>query len=219
MAIKVLKDFIQRKDKTGTDKIKAIYRLTKHYLNLREGLRTGKIYHSVPTQHKDLQNLFEKLTNNDLQLFKILFKEDIEKFLKKTLLLTNLDFDKKNGLSQIGYNCIYVSEPLPGFWTTGRSTFYIPTKKGIRNKIILNMLSIAPLRVTIGFEDTILETLNMSTLETRRTEIEIEPSKITKDISEIFINTDRLWNPGLVTGIHDSIRVGICIKSIHVYYS
>lgn len=219
MAIKVLRHFIQRKDKTRANKIKAIYRLIKHYFNLQRGLRTGKIYHSVPTQHKDLQNLFEKLTNSDLQLFKILFKENMESFLKKNPLLTNLDFDKKIGLSQIGYNCIYVSEPLPGFWTTGRSTFYIPTKKGMRNKIILNMLSIAPLGVTIGFEDSILETVKMSTLETKRTKIEIELSKITRDVSEIFINTDRLWNPGLVTGTSDSIRVGICIKSIHVCYS
>lgn len=218
MIIKVLRDFIQRKDKTRIDKIKTIYRLIKHFFNLLEGLRTSKIYHSVPTQQRDLQNLFEKLTNSDLELFRILFKEDVEKFLQKNPL-TNLDFDKKIGLSQIGYNCIYVSDPLPGFWTTGRSTFYIPTRKGMRNRIILNMLSIVPLGITIGFEDATLEILNMSILETRRMEIEIEPAKITKDISEIFVNTDRLWNPGLVTGIKDSIRVGVCIKSIHVYYS
>lgn len=219
MIIKILRDFIQRKDKTRIYKIKTIYRLIKHFFNLLEGLRTSKIYHSVPTQHRDLQNLFEKLTNSDLELFRILFKENVEKFLQKNPLVTNLDFDKKIGLSQIGYNCIYVSDPVPGFWTTGRSTFYIPTKKGMRNKIILNMLSIVPLGITIGFEDVVLEMLNMSILETRRMEIEVEPAKITKDISEIFVNTDRLWNPGLVSGIKDSIRVGVCIKSIYVYYS
>jgi len=199
-------------------KFNAILKLWKYYNNLRKGLTSGKIYHFKPKQNPLISEIINNLKEDDLKLLDFLFKNDIEDFLSKKKLKSHLDFEQKINSLQRGYNTIFVEKPTSGLWTTGKATFYIPTKKEFRNKIAIKFHSIPPIQVTIYFEKKNVRTFNIQKLSTKEVDFVLEPSHITKPVSEISVTTDKLWLPNVVLGVKESLTLGICIKSIDVSY-
>jgi len=214
---KILSDVSKQED-DPFKKIRKLVGLVKKYNNLQEGLSSGKIYHELKNQNSELIDVIDKLSKNDLGLIDKLFKNDVIEFLKTKKLRSFLDFDKRIDSQQIGYNTIYIDKPIIGLWTTGKATFYIPTKKNLKNKISIEFHSVPPLKVSIGFENQIVKTCQMKKLSTKKIDFILSPSKINNDVSEIFVTTDRLWLPNVLRGEKKIIALGIAIKSIEVSY-
>lgn len=218
MLLKTIFDFLTQSQISKRYKISTLFRFIKYYYNLQIGLRSGRIYHLLKNQNVEVESLINKISKQDLELIDTILGQSIKKMLTKTKISTDLDFTKKTGYSQLGYNSIYVDKPIAGFWTTGKATYYIPTKPGNTNRIMLEIFSIPPLQVTIGFENEIVRVLSVSALTTKKIEIILDPNKITTEISEIFISTDNFWLPNIITKMAEPIPLGICIRSIHVSY-
>ena len=217
MFSKIIKDSHSNEDKL-LKKIKTIVNLAKYYNNLQRGIKSKKIYLNSKTQNQEIENFFEEFKNDDLSLVNKLFKEEVAEFLKKRGLINHIDLDRKTGIKQVGLNTIYVEKPISGFWTTGKASFFIPTKKEIKNKITIELYSIPPLNVTIGFENVPLRTIHMSKLSTKKVEVIIESEKIINDISEIYIKTDKQWLPHIILGTNKTIVLGVGIRTIDVSY-
>jgi hypothetical protein len=216
--LNIIFEIFKPTNQTTLEKIKTLIISFKYYKNLTKGISSGKIYHNLTEHNKDFTNFVNAFSQRDYEILDMLFKKDIEEFLAKTKLTNHLNFDKKIGLSQVGYNSVYVDHRHVGLWTTGKATFYIPTKKNLRNKILLDLLSIPPINVMMGFENQQMKLVRMKKLTNKKIEIILDPTQITKDISEIYINTDQLWLPGIILKMGETIKVGICIKSISVDY-
>lgn len=198
--------------------IKNLTTFYRYYRNLNSGINSGKIYHQLTSQSQEFIKFVSCLTEDDTQLLNQIFKRNVEEFLTKTKLHTFLDFEKRIGTLQIGYNTIYIEKPKVGLWTTGKAIFYVPTKIDHVNKITIEIFSIPPLSVIIGFENEKITDVNISKLSTRKIEFTIDPSRITKNVSEIYITTDKLWLPNIILNVEESIKIGIGIKSIRVSY-
>ncbi|GEM_PF-3970011 len=219
MILNVIFNTLKHKDSSIFHVIKKLFSYVSYYYNLNRGIYSNKIYHNIENQNKEYIDFIQSLKKEDFELFDRLFSKDIKKFLSKTRLLEKLEFDKKIGLSQVGYNTIFIDEPNFGLWTTGRATFYIPTKKEKINKIVIELFAVPPLKVTIGLENLDLQTIEMKKLSKKKIEILVESPIVTDTISELFVNTDVLWYPEILRSSTKTVTVGICIKSIHVYYS
>ncbi|MDH3618375.1 MAG: hypothetical protein OEM89_06590 [Nitrosopumilus sp.] len=217
MFSKIIKDSLDNED-NFLKKIQAILKLAKYYNNLKKGIRSKTIYFDLENQNSDLSNFLEKLESTDISLTNKLFKEESIEFLKKIDLKKHIDLDKKIGVEQIGFNTIFVEKSISGFWTTGRANFFIPTEKKLINKITIEIQSIVPLDVTVGFEDTPIKRVQMSELSTKQIELIIKPTQITDVISEIYINTDRLWLPNVILDTDKTVALGVGVKSINVSY-
>jgi hypothetical protein len=216
MFLKIIKNSFDQEDKF-LKKIQAFLKLAKYYSRLQKGIKTKKIYLNLTKQNSELVNFLHRLDNNDISLMNKLFRKETIEFLKKRDLKKNIELENKIGVEQIGFNTIYVEKALSGLWTTGRANFFVPTEKRL-TKITIEIQSIAPLNVTVGFEDTSIITVNMSKLSTKQIEIIIQPTKITNDVSEVFINTDRLWLPSFILDTDEIIALGVGVKSIKVSY-
>jgi len=153
MILKILNDIIKQND-GFFKKINVLLSFVKYYKNFQKGIKSEKIYHNLKEQDPIAEDFFNGFSNDNNILMKKLFKEEIIEFLKQKNLTKNIDFDKKIGLEQVSHNIIYIDEPISGLWTTGRASFFVPTKKGLNNKILVEIRSIPPLRVTIGFEES-----------------------------------------------------------------
>lgn len=199
-------------------KLKDIFRLLSYYKNFQNGLKNGKIYHELKTQNTKVEELISKFSDNDLNLINTLFKMDVKNYLRTKKLCSKLDFDKRQASNQIGFNTVFIEKPIKGLWTTGKSTFYLPTKKGLQNKITIKLFSIAPVNVVIGFDGKEYKTLSIPKLSTKILEIRLLPKEIIDDISEISISTDKLWLPSVVLDFKESLTLGICVRSIDVSY-
>jgi len=219
LILNVIFNTLKHKDSSIFHVIKKLFSYVSYYYNLNRGIYSNKIYHNIENQNKEYIDFIQSLKKEDFELFDRLFSKDIKKFLSKTRLLEKLEFDKKIGLSQVGYNTIFIDEPNFGLWTTGRATFYIPTKKEKINKIVIELFAVPPLKVTIGLENLDLQTIEMKKLSKKKIEILVESPIVTDTISELFVNTDVLWYPEILRSSTKTVTVGICIKSIHVYYS
>ena len=92
-----------------------------------------------------------------------------------------------------------------------------PQKK-LTNKIVIEIQSIVPLDVTVGFEDMPIKTVQVSKLSSNQIEIIIQPTEITNDVSEVYINTDKLWLPHIILDINKTVALGVGVKSINVFY-
>ena len=217
MFSKIIKDSLDNED-NFLKKIQAILKLAKYYNNLKKGIRSKTIYFDLENQNSDLSNFLEKLESTDISLTNKLFKEESIEFLKKIDLKKHIDLDKKIGVEQIGFNTIFVEKSISAFWTTGRANFFIPTEKKLINKITIEIQSIVPLDVTVGFEDTPIKRVQMSELSTKQIELIIKPTQITDVISEIYINTDRLWLPNVILDTDKTVALGVGVKSINVSY-
>ncbi len=209
----------KNKDSSIFNEIKKLLSYIRYYNNLNYGIRSNKIYHKIENQNEEYDNFLKNLKKEDLNLFDKLFRIDIKDFLSKSNLLEKLEFDRKIGLSQVGYNTIFVKEPNFGLWTTGRATFFIPTKKEKINRIVVELFTIPPLTVTVGLENLPLQTTRMKKLSKRKIEIQVKSSIITDMVSELFVNTDTLWYPDIVYGNKETVTLGVCVKSIKVFYS
>ena len=189
----------------------------RYYKNLQKNLASGKIYQDIKNQNNDYSNFLNKLSEEDFKLFTTLLKDKIVSFLSGKKLESYLKLDKKIGISQVGNNTIYYDVPPFVFWTTGRATFYLPTKRNTINRITVEIVSIPPIKVSVGFENEIIKECEISALSTKKIKFDIIPSKILKDVSEIFVVTDKLWFPNMVnTEFEKSVRLGIGIKSIQI---
>ncbi len=217
MFSRIIKNSFDHEDKF-LKKIQAVLKLAKYYNNLQKGIKTKKIYHNLEKQNSELVNFLDRLENNDVSLVNKLFKIEAIEFLKKRNLKKNIDLDNKIGVEQIGFNTIFDERFISAFWTTGRANFFIPTEKKLTNKIAIEIRSIVPLDVTVGFEDTPIKTVKMSKLSTKQIEIIIQPTEITNDVSEIYIKTDRLWLPNVILDTNETVALGVGVKSINVSY-
>jgi len=153
-----------------------------------------------------------------MKIKSLLFLPLYLQFLQKNDLLKNLEFDKKIGFEQVGINTIYVGKPVVGLWTTGKANFFLPTKKNCVNTLVIEITTVPPLNVRIGFEGKTLKTIKMPKLATKTIEIKISPEDITRTVSEIFIMTDNLWYPKVILGTTVSILVGVIVNKIRISY-
>ena len=204
-------------DQNFFEKISNWYNLIKFYGNFRKSLSSGKIFHEIPEQNISLIETANQLKEESNLLEKI-FTKDVKNFLKTKKLNQYLDFDNRNSSDQIGLNTIYVDKPISGLWTTGKASFFIPTKKEFNNKISIIFRSIAPVKVTIGFDYKDLKTFKMPKLSNKKIEIVLTPNEITNTVSEVYIMTDKFWLPNVILDVEESIRLGIGIVSIDVSY-
>lgn len=218
MIIRFIFDILKQNRYAVLPTLKSLIIHYKYYRNLQRNLSSCKIYQDIKNQNNDYSNFLNELSNEDYEIFTLLFKNKIEDFLSEIKLESCLMLDKKIGISQVGHNTIYYNRPPFVFWTTGKATFYLPTKRDMVNKITIEILSIPPIKVSIGFENEIIKEINISALSTKKIEFDIIPSKILRNISEIFVATDKLWFPNMVsTEFERSVTLGIGIKSIQVH--
>jgi len=217
MFSKIIKDSLSHEDRF-LKKIQAILKLAKYYNNLQKGIKSKTIYLDLINQNSDLIDFLDKLGNNDISLTNKLFREESIEFLKKRDLKKHIDLDNKIGVEQLGFNTVYFEKPIFGFWTTGRANFFVPTEKKLTNKIVIEIQSIVPLDVTVGFEDMPIKTVQVSKLSSNQIEIIIQPTEITNDVSEVYINTDKLWLPHIILDINKTVALGVGVKSINVFY-
>lgn len=219
MILNVIFDTLKHRDSSIFYVIKKLFSYASYYYNLNHGICSNKIYHNIENQNKEYINFLHGLKKEDFELFDILFNKNIKKFLSETRPLEKLEFDKKIGLSQVGYNTMFIDEPNFGLWTTGRATFYIPTKKEKINRIIVELFAVPPVKVTVGLENFVLQTVEMKKLSKKNIEILVKSPIVTDTISELFVNTDVLWYPEILRSSMKTVTVGISIRSIQVYYS
>lgn len=218
MIIKIIKD-LTKQDGNLLKKIEKLIDLKQYHDNFQKGLTSGKIYHKLREQNSSLNELMKRFTEDDFYLIDILFCKDVEKFLNTQKLKTQLHFDERIGANQIGNNTIYLEKPITGLWTTGKATFFIPTKKGYKNNVSMEIQSIPPINVTIGFEGKEIRTFQMPKLATKEIEFSIPSSAINTKVSELFIFTDKLWLPSVILDIEKSVALGVGVKSINVSYA
>jgi len=188
-----------KKENSISGKYHVFLKAINDYIKIKIGILFGAIYHEIENQDNEFQKFFNKVTEDDLKFFNELFNSDVKKFLSETTLESKLDFNKGLGTKQIGFNTISVENPK-SLWTTGRANFFIPTKKNVKNKIILKIASVTPLRIKIGFEKNIIKSFDMKSWSKQEIEFTIDPKKVTSNVSEIFIITDKMWKPGYAEG-------------------
>ena len=210
--------FLTEKNLSNRYKFGALFKFIKYYCNLQIGIRSGKIYHLLENQNPKVEVLLKQLDKHDFDLLDSLFNKQIKRFLEKTNLTSHIDSADKKGLAQIGYNNVYSKIPIPGFWTTGKATYYLPTKPGFAHKVVLEVFSIPPLQLTVEFENEIVKITRLAQLSTKRIEFYLSSEKVIDKISEISVTTDRLWCPNTVMTT-EPIPLGVCVKTIQVFYS
>lgn len=217
MLLKIISDVL-KEDKNFLVQIKNLISLTKYYIKLQKGIKSKKIYHLISKQDPSLVKLLENINDENLKLIDELFHKDVKNFLKDKELKKHLDFDNKNCALQLGQNTLYTEKPITGVWTTGKAIFYIPTSKKEDNRISLELRSIAPLKVTLGFENKEVTTYEMPQLTTRKFTFEVKSNEVSDPVSEIFVKTDKLWYPSLILKSDSKLIIGVGVKSIDVSY-
>jgi len=217
LLIRVLKEILKQ-DGDVNSKIKKLIQFKKFYRNLNEGIKNRSIFHYCKNQNIELEELISRLNREDIDLINKLFKYDVKEFLKKNNLSKSLNFQKRKFSNQIGINTIFVETPLIGLWTTGKSTFYVPTKINHDHKIMIEMQSIPPLNCEVEFDGKMVHNENFSKLTTKKINLFISSLDVVDSVSEISINTDKLWLPNVILGINQSVKIGIKINSILVIF-
>jgi len=209
---------VLKEDKSFSSQIKNLISFTKYYIKLQEGIKSKKIYHSINNQDPSLEKLLDDLNVQDFKLIDELFHKDVKNFLKGRELKQHLNFDDENCSLQIGQNTLYTEKPITGVWTTGKAIFYIPISKKENNRVSIELRSIAPLQVTVGFENKEVTTYEMPQLATKKFTFEIKSDEVTDDVSEVFVTTDKLWYPSLILSLDSKVTIGVGVKSIDVSY-
>ncbi len=178
----------------------------------------NKVYHNLKEQNSDISNFMKMISREDFELLDTLFVSDVKNFLAKKGIQVNIIPSEKLGISQVGFNTINVENP-ESFWTTGKATFFLPTKKNATNNITIQIASIPETNVIFGFENEIIKKIKMSRLSEKKVKISIKPDKIKNDISKIFITTDKFWKPDVLQNKNAKVVFGIRIDSIIITYS
>jgi len=208
---------VLKEKKPILEKGKTLSKFLKYYLNLKHEISSGTIYHQLKNQNNEFVNFVEKLTPADLELLDQLFRKDVKKYLEKRDLEKNLDFTKFIGVNQVGPNVVYIGGTFQGAVTIGKEEFYIPTKKGFVNQIILDIFNFVPLKLTVEFENHKLIEENLPKLKSKKFIFKIPPEQITSPVSGLWVSTDKLWLPSRFLE-RDPMPVGILVKSIKMSY-
>ena len=209
--------YVLKEKKPITEKGKILAKFLKYYQNFKHEISSGTIYHQLKNQNNESVNFAKKLTPDDLKLLDQLFRKDVKKYLEKRDLEKNLDFTKFIGVDQVGPNVVYIRLIFQGAVTIGKEEFYIPTKKGFVNQIILDIFNIAPLKLTVEFENHKLIEENLPKLKSKKFIFKIPPEQITNPVSGLWVSTDKLWLPSRFLK-RDPMPIGILVKSIKVSY-
>jgi len=204
-----------KEKKSFAEKVKNLSTFMTYYLNLQREINSERIFHKLENQNNEFINFTKKLTPDDIKLFDRLFRQDVKKYLEKTKLENKLDFTKVAGVNQISPNVFFAPGIFTGAVTVGKTTFYLPTKKGLDHEIILNVFSFVPLTLQVEFENQIIAEEKLSKLKSKTFNFKIFPKQITKSVSEFSISTDKLWLPSRFIK-RDSLPSGVLVKSINV---
>jgi len=172
LIFKIIQDVL-KSEGSLSKKLKELPAYIKYFNNLNQGIKSGSIYHQPKIQNTDVVEFLNKITDDDRNLIGDLFKNDVEEFLAKKNLKSFLDLKNGKDSLQIGLNTIFIEKPVRGLWTTGISSFYLPTKKETKNQVSVELNSIAPLLVTIWFNSQKVKTMNMPKLSDRKIVFEI----------------------------------------------
>jgi len=215
MMIKTMYNFLIRRQPLREKWILGI-KFLKFYFDLSHELK--KVYHNLDEQNSDVSNFLKMLSKEDFELLDTLFVSDVKNFLMRRKTQTKILPSEKLGMDQVGFNTINVENP-ESFWTTGKATFFLPTKKNATNNITIQIASIPQTNVIFGFDNNIIKKIKMSRLSEKKVKISIEPTKIKNDISKIFITTDKLWKPDVLQNQNAKVVFGIRIDSIMITYS
>ncbi len=177
-----------------------------------------KAYHNLDEQDSDVSNFLKMLSKEDSKLLETLFESDVKNFLMRKKTQTKILPSEKLGMHQVGFNTINVENP-ESFWTTGKATFFLPTKKNATNNITIQIASIPETNVIFGFDNKIIKKIKMSRLSEKKVKLSIKPDEIKNDISKIFITTDKFWKPDVLQNKNARVVFGIRIDSIIITYS
>jgi len=177
-----------------------------------------KVYHNLDEQDSDVSNFLKMLSTKDSKLLETLFESDVKNFLMRKKTQTKILPSEKLGMHQVGFNTINVENP-ESFWTTGKATFFLPTKKNATNNITIQIASIPETNVIFGFDNKIIKKIKMSRLSEKKVKLSIKPDEIKNDISKIFITTDKFWKPDVLQNKNARVVFGIRIDSIIITYS
>ena len=205
---------LRKKDASIFEKLHELKKYYQYYRNLTNSLKDGTLYHRKEEQNSSLEELIQKTSELDFALVRNFLVEDVKKFLKGIKIKSTLNFSQPNDFIQVGFGAIFLTHPINSLWTTGKFTFYLPTKKGIDNNFKIEFFSIPPVKVEIGFEGNNEKKIEIGMLSTKSIELKIDSSKIKEDISEMYITTDNLWLSNKVIIQEKSVLLGVGIKSI-----
>lgn len=214
MLIKTFYHFLIRKQ-PFKEKVRIGINFIKIYLNYYQSWKLTKVYHTLGEQNKDLSYFFKIQSKDDFSLLDSLFSTDVKQFLSKKNIQPNINPSKKIGMTQVGFNAIYVENP-DSFWTTGKATFFVPTKTKIPNKLIIEVSSVPETNVIIGLENEIIQEIKIPKFSEKKIQILLPASKIKNNISKIFISTDKFWKPEILQNKNPKVVFGIRIDSIRI---
>ena len=215
MMIKTLYNFFIRKQPLR-EKWELGINFLKFYFTKTGELK--KAYHNLDEQDSDVSNFLKMLSKEDSKLLETLFESDVKNFLMRKKTQTKILPSEKLGMHQVGFNTINVENP-ESFWTTGKATFFLPTKKNATNNITIQIASIPETNVIFGFDNKIIKKIKMSRLSEKKVKLSIKPDEIKNDISKIFITTDKFWKPDVLQNKNARVVFGIRIDSITITYS
>lgn len=216
MELKIIKDVLGQ-NLTLKNKIKKLCEYYSYYRNLKNSLQDESLYSELEGQNEKITKLMNEFSEDDYLLINKLFNNEIKDFLKKQKLEKNLNFTKTRNFFQVGPNFVFVEEPVKALWTTGKGFLYMPTKPDSDNSFEIELFSIPPLNVEIGFENNIIKNLNFSSLVYKKISFVIDKSLVKEKISQIFVNTDKVWFPNSIMKREEIIPVGIGVISITNY--
>lgn len=205
---------LRKKDANIFEKLHELKKYYQYYRNLTNSLKDGTLYQNRGGENSSVEEFFQKIDESDVVLVRNYLVEDVKKFLKEIKIKSILNFRQPNDFIQVGFGAIFLTSPIASLWTTGKFTFYLPTKKGIDNNFKIDFLSIPPVKVEIGFEGNNEKKIEIGMLSTKSIELKIDSSKVKEDISEMYISTDNLWLSNKVINQEKSVLLGVGIKSI-----
>jgi len=203
-----------KKEGVGIDeKFRELREHYKEYQSFKKYLKEDLLYLGTENQNKDFEEFMKKIPQSDFKLFDKLLRKDLKKF-HSVKLKERLDFSKSEDFNQIGYGTFFSNRPIEALWTTGHATFFLPTRKNRNNSFKVELFSIPPLNVRVGFEGDEVLKVKIPTMSSKNLKFTIDKSKIDNEISEIYIDTDKLWFPNLILNKKEAILVGVGVKSI-----
>ena len=211
----IRKQPFNEKVRIGINFIRIYYNFSKMHYNCLRSRKFNKIYHDLKEQNIDINNFFKMQSKDDLSLLDSLFSSDVKQFLNKNNLQADIIPSKKIGMHQVGFNTIYVENP-DSFWTTGKATFFVPTKPKMAHDLIVEVSSVPEINVIIGLENEIIQEIIVPKFSEKKIQISLPSSKIKNNISKIFISTDKLWKPDILQNKKPKVVFGIRIDSIRI---
>ena len=205
---------INANNSTFKQKFNNIKNLILYYFRLEKGISSKTIFHSEDFDSEEPARLTNILKNSDYEIIEKVITENTKIFLRDLKLKNKIDFKEKRDFLQVGINTVFIHEPFNGLWTTGKATFYLPILKNVNNNCILEIFSIIPTIIIIGYGGTTLKKVPIKKLQTKR--IQLSLNNIDDDVIELFVDVEKRWRPNVITKKSNEIPLGINIKSIMI---